>query len=63
MTLWPVEDAGTADLMQAFYREALRGGDAPGALARVQRASLTDVRKKSGLSEAVRQAGPFILSY
>jgi CHAT domain-containing protein/Tfp pilus assembly protein PilF len=63
MTLWPVQDAGTADLMQAFYREALRGGDAPGALARVQRATLVDVRKKSGLSEAVRQAGPFILSY
>jgi len=63
MTLWPVEDSGTADLMQAFYREALRTGDAPGALARVQRASLADVRKKSGLSEAVRQAGPFILSY
>ncbi len=63
MTLWPVEDTGTADLMQAFYREALRSGDAPGALARVQRASLVQVRKKSGLSEAVREAGPFILSY
>jgi len=63
MTLWPVEDSGTADLMRAFYREALRSGDAPGALARVQRASLVDVRKKLGLSEAVRQAGPFILSY
>ena len=63
MTLWPVEDAGTADLMRAFYREALQSGDAPGALARVQRASLIDIRKKSGLSEAVRQAGPFILNY
>ena len=63
MTLWTVEDAGTADLMEAFYREALRSGDAPGALARVQRESLVDLRKKSGLSEAVRRAGPFILSY
>jgi CHAT domain-containing protein/Tfp pilus assembly protein PilF len=63
MTLWPVEDMGTAELMQAFYGEALKSGDAPGALARVQRASLVDIRKKSGLSEAVRQAGPFILSY
>ncbi len=63
MTLWPVEDTGTADLMQAFYREALRSGDAPDALANVQRASLIEVRKKSGLSEAVREAGPFILSY
>ena len=63
MTLWTADDAETADLMEAFYREALRGGDAPGALARVQRASLDDLRKKSGLSEAVRKAGPFILSY
>jgi CHAT domain-containing protein len=63
MTLWPVEDAGTADLMQAFYHEALQSGDAPRALAHVQRARLDDIRKKLGLSEAVRQAGPFILSH
>jgi CHAT domain-containing protein/Tfp pilus assembly protein PilF len=63
MTLWTADDAETADLMEAFYREALRSGDAPGALARVQRASLDEVRKKSGLSDAVRKAGPFILSY
>jgi CHAT domain-containing protein/Tfp pilus assembly protein PilF len=63
MTLWTADDAETADLMQAFYREALRTGDAPGALARVQRASLEDARKKFGLTEAVRKAGPFILSW
>ena len=63
MTLWMADDAETADLMEAFYREALRSGDAPGALARVQRASLEDLRRKLGLSEAVRKAGPFILSY
>jgi len=63
MTLWTADDAETTDLMQAFYREALRSGEAPGALARVQRASLDDLRKKSGLAEAVRKAGPFILSY
>lgn len=63
MTLWTVDDAETADLMEAFYREALRTGDAPGALARVQRESLKAIQKKSGLSEAVRKAGPFILSY
>jgi CHAT domain-containing protein len=63
MTLWTADDAETADLMEAFYREALRSGDAPGALARVQRASLDELRKKSGLFEAVRKAGPFILSY
>jgi len=63
MTLWTADDAETADLMEAFYREALRSGDAPGALARIQRASLDEVRRKSGLSAAVRKAGPFILSY
>jgi CHAT domain-containing protein len=63
MTLWTADDAETADLMAAFYREALRSHDAPGALARVQRTYLDDLRKKSGLSEAVRKAGPFILSY
>jgi CHAT domain-containing protein/Tfp pilus assembly protein PilF len=63
MTLWAVNDTGTVGLMEAFYREALKSGDAPGALARVQRASLEDLRKKAGLSEAVRIAGPFILSY
>ena len=57
------DDAETADLMEAFYREALQSGDAPGALARVQRSSLDDLRRKSGLSDAVRKAGPFILSY
>ena len=63
MTLWTADDAETAELMQAFYREALRTGDAPGALARVQRTGLEDARKKFGLSEAVRKAGPFILSF
>jgi len=63
MTLWTVDDSATVDLMAAFYREALRTGDAPGALAQVQRAKLDDLRKQSGLWEAVHQAGPFILSY
>ena len=63
MTLWTADDAETANLMEAFYREALQSGDAPGALARVQRASLEELRRKLGLSEAVRKAGPFILSY
>ena len=63
MTLWTADDVETADLMEAFYGEALHSGDAPGALARAQRTSLDEVRRKSGLAEAVRKAGPFILSY
>ena len=49
--------------MEAFYREALQSGDAPAALAKVQRASLDDLRRKVGLCEAVRKAGPFVLTY
>jgi CHAT domain-containing protein/Tfp pilus assembly protein PilF len=63
MTLWTVDDAETANLMEVFYHQALQSGDAPGALAAVQRESLVTLRKKSGLFEAVRKAGPFILSY
>ena len=63
MTLWTADDAETASLMEAFYREALQSGSPAAALARVQAASLNDLRKRLGLSEAVRKAGPFILSY
>jgi CHAT domain-containing protein/tetratricopeptide (TPR) repeat protein len=63
MTLWPADDAETAALMPAFYREALRTGDAATALARVQRAELEALRRRDGLSEAVRKAGPFILGF
>jgi CHAT domain-containing protein len=63
VTLWTADDLETADFMAAFYHDALKSGDAPGALARVQQASLDRLRKTSGLSEAVRKAGPFVLSY
>jgi CHAT domain-containing protein/Flp pilus assembly protein TadD len=62
MTLWTADDTETVDLMEAFYHQALQTGDAAGALAQAQRASLDRLRRKVGLSEAVRQAGPFILS-
>jgi CHAT domain-containing protein/Tfp pilus assembly protein PilF len=63
LTLWTADDAETADLMEAFYRQALQSGDAPTALAHVQRAGLDDLRRTQGLSEAVRKAGPFVLTY
>jgi CHAT domain-containing protein/Tfp pilus assembly protein PilF len=63
LTLWTVDDAETADLMEAFYHDALRNGDAPGSLAGIQRTNLIALRKKYGLFEAVHKAGPFILSY
>jgi CHAT domain-containing protein len=63
MTLWTADDAATADFMQRFYHDALASGDAPTAFARTQRALLEDARRKAGLSEAVRQIGPFVLSW
>jgi tetratricopeptide (TPR) repeat protein len=62
MTLWPVADKETADVMVDFYTAAHKNGDAPGALAQVQRDWLVRLRKERGLSEAVRLAGPFIMS-
>ena len=62
MTLWPVNDASTADFMADFYREALASGDAPGALAEVQREWLVRLRNQKGLLAAVRDAGPFVMA-
>ncbi len=63
MTLWPVADTETVQIIQDFYNRALQNGDAPGALAEVQRYWLKKLRDQHGLSTAVRLAGPFILSY
>jgi CHAT domain-containing protein/Flp pilus assembly protein TadD len=63
MTLWPIEDAFTAQFMVAFYRAAHESRNAPLALAIVQRDWLIKLRKEKGLAEAVRLAGPFILTF
>ncbi|MBK7999682.1 MAG: CHAT domain-containing protein, partial [Verrucomicrobia bacterium] len=62
LTLWPVADKSTRELMEAFYREALPSGDAAGSLARTQRKFLEQWRKSEGPARAARWAGPFILS-
>ena len=62
MTLWPVRDETTAEIMADFYREALKTGNAPGALSKVQREWLVKLRKEKGLLEAVRDAGPFVMA-
>lgn len=63
MTLWAVADEETARFVADFYAEALRGERAPAALARVQREWLKRLRTERGLAEAVRLAGPFVLSF
>ncbi len=63
MTLWPVGDTQTVQIIRDFYQEAMRTSDAPSALAAVQRNWLIKLRNERGLSMAVRLAGPFILTY
>jgi tetratricopeptide (TPR) repeat protein len=61
MTLWPVSDQTTAEIMASFYKEALASGDATGSLAKVQRDWLVKLRKEKGLLAAVRDVAPFAM--
>ena len=71
MTLWVVDDSETVKVMKSFYEKAMaENGDAPVALAEVQRDALVTIRKmpewkakKIGVKKAVYLAGPFILSF
>jgi len=62
MTLWPISDAVTVQIMCDFYEAAHRRGNAPEALAEVQRDWLVKLRARKGLAQAVNLAGPFIMS-
>ena len=62
MTLWPINDQTTVQIMLDFYAAADKTKNAPQALADVQRDWLVKLRKEHGLLEAVRLAGPFIMS-
>jgi CHAT domain-containing protein len=62
MTLWPISDETTVDIMAEFYDAAHKTGNAPKALAEVQRDWLVKLRKKDGIAKAVNLAGAFILS-
>ena len=62
MTLWPIGDEETAKMMLEFYEAAQVSGHAGQALADTQRNWLVKLRKEKSLLEAVKVAGPFILS-
>src|SRR6185436_16360834 len=62
MTLWPISDQTTVQIMLDFYDAADKSKNAPQALAEVQRNWLVKLRKERGLLDAVRLAGPFIMS-
>src|SRR5580704_5348704 len=62
MTLWPISDEFTVRIMSDFYEAAHKTGNAPEALAQVQRNWLLKLRTEKGLAQAVNLAGPFIMS-
>jgi CHAT domain-containing protein len=62
MTLWPISDEVTVQIMSDFYDAAHNTGNAPEALAEVQRNWLLKLRGEKGLAQAVNLAGPFIMS-
>jgi CHAT domain-containing protein/Tfp pilus assembly protein PilF len=62
MTLWPISDQTTVQIMLDFYNAAEKTSNAPRALADVQRDWLVKLRKERSLLDAVRFAGPFIMS-
>jgi tetratricopeptide (TPR) repeat protein len=62
MTLWPISDEFTLQIMSDFYDTAHASGNAPEALAKVQRDWLVRLRNEQGVANAVNLAGPFIMS-
>jgi CHAT domain-containing protein len=62
MTLWPISDETTVQIMRNFYERAFASGNAPQSLLDVQREWLVKLRKEKGLLYAVNRAGPFIMS-
>ena len=62
MTLWPISDETTVQIMLDFYDRAFASGNAPQSLLDVQRKWLVKLRKEKGLLYAVNRAGPFIMS-
>lgn len=62
MTLWPISDETTVQIMLDFYDAAFKSGSAPRALADTQRDWLVKLRNERGFLAAVHLAGPFILS-
>jgi len=62
MTLWPISDEFTIQIMSDFYDAAHQSQNAHEALAKVQRDCLVKLRTEKGLAQAVSLAGPFIMS-
>jgi CHAT domain-containing protein len=62
MTLWPVFDVPSGELMLDFYSALHQNNNPSEALAKVQRDWLVKLRSKYGLLPAVVMAGAFIVN-
>ena len=68
MTLWPISDETTVEIMLDFYQRAFATDDAPRALAETQRDWLVKLRgerasqENDDLLDAVKLAGAFIMT-
>ena len=62
MTLWPISDEVTVQIMSDFYEAAHHSGNASEALVEVQGKWLLKLRTEKGLAQAVNLAGPLIMS-
>jgi CHAT domain-containing protein len=58
----PISDETTIQIMSDFYEAAHTSGNAPQALAEVQRNWLVRLPTERGLAQAVNLAGPFTMS-
>lgn len=61
MTLWPISDQDTAQIMETFYKRALLTGNAPLSLAHIQKEWLIKLRGERGVASAINVAGPFVM--
>jgi len=63
MTLWPIADKETSEMMTDFYRKIAGGSTDPGkSLSEIQRDWITRLRSEHGTTFAINRAAPFILT-
>lgn len=62
LTLWPINDAATVEVMKAFYIRVLDGEHFSRALGAVHATLLPELSRKQGLRSAVNLVAPFVLT-
>jgi CHAT domain-containing protein len=62
MTLWPIADQETVDIMTEFYKKIAANDDDPGnSLSEVQRQWMPKLKSEKGVCYAINRAAPFII--